>query len=255
MSQRCHVCGPVKHEATKVICASCAFREQGHREHVAESEASSGDAQGGDGRDHGVSTGPTTRCDGDHAPPICGDRQCWRSSGPSIYHVARQNDGRGWMLLELDAIGPAQATIVAVDLTEPDARGRLADLRAAEVAPPRAPFCSPWRLDDGLSVVRYLESALAVLGWHFALTGGVLLRGSSEHDLDVVVYPEVSGDGIDATALRAALRGLGWTLYESASVLAARWRANGRRDRKHVDVWATDTGRRVDMIIPTCEAP
>lgn len=28
MSDRCHVCGPVKHEAPTVICAPCALREE-----------------------------------------------------------------------------------------------------------------------------------------------------------------------------------------------------------------------------------
>lgn len=32
MSERCHICGPVKHEAPTVICAPCAFTLEG-REH------------------------------------------------------------------------------------------------------------------------------------------------------------------------------------------------------------------------------
>lgn len=58
---------------------------------------------------------------------------------PSRYHAARQNNGRGWMLLRLDALGASTATILAVDLTEASAREKLADLRAAEVLDPEYP--------------------------------------------------------------------------------------------------------------------
>lgn len=34
MSERCHICGPVKHEAPTVICAPCALTLDG-REHEA----------------------------------------------------------------------------------------------------------------------------------------------------------------------------------------------------------------------------
>lgn len=56
---------------------------------------------------------------------------------PSRYHIARQNNGRGWMLLRLAALGtgfPATATVVESDLTEGLARDRLTSMRAAETA-------------------------------------------------------------------------------------------------------------------------
>lgn len=56
---------------------------------------------------------------------------------PSRYHIAKQNNGRGWMLLRLDATGtgfPAKARVVECDLTEGHARERLVECRAAESA-------------------------------------------------------------------------------------------------------------------------
>lgn len=50
------------------------------------------------------------------------------------YHVARQNDGRGWMLMRLIAFGSSEATVIAANLTETDARRKLADLRATEAS-------------------------------------------------------------------------------------------------------------------------
>lgn len=60
---------------------------------------------------------------------------------PSRYHAARQNDGRGWMLIRLEAIGSAEARIIDANLTEQLARERLADLRAAEA---EEAIRSPW---------------------------------------------------------------------------------------------------------------
>jgi len=34
-----------------------------------------------------------------------------------------------------------------------------------------------------------LWELLEPLGWHCALTGSVLAKGSSEHDLDIILYP------------------------------------------------------------------
>lgn len=58
----------------------------------------------------------------------------------SRYHAARQHDGRGWMLVVLDAIGSSRATVLLVDLPEDAARVILDDLRAAEVLEPSYPI-------------------------------------------------------------------------------------------------------------------
>jgi hypothetical protein len=50
----------------------------------------------------------------------------------SRYHAARQNDGKGWMLLRLDRIGSARATVIATNLTEADARTKLDEYRYVE---------------------------------------------------------------------------------------------------------------------------
>lgn len=50
----------------------------------------------------------------------------------SRYHIAKQNDGRGWMLCRLNALGSKQAVVVAVNLGESDARCRPAAYRREE---------------------------------------------------------------------------------------------------------------------------
>ena len=114
------------------------------------------------------------------------------------------------------------------------------------------PFVSSWTLEDGLACVRALECQLsAALGVHFALAGGVMLRGESEHDLDVVVYPRCSRAGVDTQLLRFALRGLGWSIRVRAVDTIEQWQKRGSADRKHVDIWATPERKRVDIIVPS----
>lgn len=46
-----------------------------------------------------------------------------------------------------------------------------------------------WSLDEAVKTVRWLEPKLAEIGFHVALTGGVLFKGQSFKDLDLMVYP------------------------------------------------------------------
>lgn len=110
-----------------------------------------------------------------------------------------------------------------------------------------------WTLDMGVELVRDVEPHLADAGWHVALTGGVLYRGSSNHDLDFVVFPhQRRTDGRPTRAalkkMRAALRRGGMLPSHSAAWVRRDWRRRGIRDRKHVEVWF-GKGRRVDVIV------
>lgn len=85
-------------------------------------------------------------------------------------------------------------------------------------------------------------------GWHFALAGGVLLNGESDHDLDLIAFPRCSV-AANRKALRAVLRECGWHLRMQAWELHRFWRRKGSADRKHVEVWKTTDGRRVDLFV------
>jgi hypothetical protein len=45
-----------------------------------------------------------------------------------------------------------------------------------------------WTLEQGVEFIRKLEPVVESLGYHVGLTGGVLYRGNSTKDLDVIVY-------------------------------------------------------------------
>lgn len=109
---------------------------------------------------------------------------------------------------------------------------------------------SHWTFNEARMTIVLLEELAKEqhAGWHFALAGGVLLRGSSTHDVDIIAFPHVTLAG-NRKALRRVLRTCGWYLRMKAWELHKYWRRKGSPDRKHVEVWKTTDGRRVDLMI------
>lgn len=100
-----------------------------------------------------------------------------------------------------------------------------------------------------LSIIT-LRSTFHRAGWHVALGGGVLLRGWSNHDLDLIVYPH-SSERANLLKLRKTLQAAGMVRRASAAAVQEEWRKLGSRDCKHVEVWRTADARRVDIIVPS----
>lgn len=77
----------------------------------------------------------------------------------------------------------------------PEGIGAIAG--AGPVTPPM------WGLSDALALVREIQSQIHALGFHVCLAGGVLNKGYSEKDLDLVFVPitnETKGDADDVTS-------------------------------------------------------
>lgn len=53
------------------------------------------------------------------------------------------------------------------------------------------PVRNGWGLDDALTLIRRLQKTARLLGYHIALGGGVLNKGTSEKDLDLYFLPLV----------------------------------------------------------------
>lgn len=110
-----------------------------------------------------------------------------------------------------------------------------------------------WRRCAAVIFLRdVVQPAIEVAGWHCALAGGVLFRGQSSHDLDVVVYPHNS-ESASLDKLRGALEAAGLRQSHSVDRLHTIWRAKGSTDHKHVEIWMW-RGRRVDIIVPSVRA-
>lgn len=105
-----------------------------------------------------------------------------------------------------------------------------------------------WTFEDVRPLLKMLNDSAEETGWHFALAGGVLNEGHSAHDLDIIAYPRTSTKS-DRKQLRYLLNRLHWTLRMPVQELHKHWKAKGSKDRKHVEVWQTGTGRRVDLFI------
>lgn len=106
-----------------------------------------------------------------------------------------------------------------------------------------------WTLPYALEVVRRVEPFMAEAGWHVAMGGGVLHRGSSSHDLDIVLVPREP-----TSSLREAhkvLEGGGFKLKRTAEEMVRHWRSKGLTDRKWVEHWETPDLRRVDVVYPS----
>lgn len=105
----------------------------------------------------------------------------------------------------------------------------------------------PWTLEDALTFFRALWVALEPVGYHVGLTGGVLLRGESKKDLDVLIYPRCTHDSPDIEAVKRTFTNFGMEPYFDRAFITERWRAAGSLDEKHVEGW-TYAGKRVDIF-------
>lgn len=63
-----------------------------------------------------------------------------------------------------------------------------------------------WTLQEALDLVRFLEPHATSLGYHVGLTGGVLQKGHSTKDVDVIFYPRKTTDGGSPKAMIAKLQ-------------------------------------------------
>lgn len=111
---------------------------------------------------------------------------------------------------------------------------------------------SLWTLDEALELVRSLHLPLADIGWCCGIGGGVLIKGSSDKDLDLIFVPYCKTNH-DIGVLNALLSSLdGWERYCTVDVMHAHWRSKGLEDTKHVEAW-TFKGKRVDVISPATD--
>lgn len=110
-----------------------------------------------------------------------------------------------------------------------------------------------WKLeDDAIFFVRYIREELLKVGWAVALGGSVLYAGESNKDIDLVLFPLGTEDGMHASKpiadVRACLEAWGLTMRASEETVKRQWLEEfGSRDTKHVEIWEFG-GRRVDLF-------
>lgn len=105
-----------------------------------------------------------------------------------------------------------------------------------------------WSLTEAVNFMKLLDPYLKKVGYHAAIAGSVITKGESDHDLDLVVYPN------DTTMqnrieLRDALNASGLKLKHDLKTVRKSWARKGSHDQKHVEVWEDLDGRRIDVFL------
>lgn len=106
---------------------------------------------------------------------------------------------------------------------------------------------SPWTLEEASAFTGMLQQKLQP---HYCvgLTGSVLYRGKGRYDLDIIVFPAKSYRW-DLDELRLLMLGAGMQLLRNREQVQAYWaKKYNSNDRKHVEIWQTLSGKRVDVF-------
>lgn len=104
---------------------------------------------------------------------------------------------------------------------------------------------SMWTLEEGVKFIRWIEPKLAEKGFHCALTGGVIFKGKSVKDLDVIVYPHTAEGMPDFDSVWPLITD--WCKSETQNSCQG---TSQIRDEKDVR-WLQARGKRVDFFFLT----
>lgn len=107
-----------------------------------------------------------------------------------------------------------------------------------------------WTREEALEVCAAIEVPLKKVGWAIALSGSLLTKGKSTKDFDLIVYPYTTANA-DKMAVKTLLLSMGFTCVHEEAVVKETWKRLGSSDTKHVEVWATDQNKRVDLFFLT----
>jgi len=106
---------------------------------------------------------------------------------------------------------------------------------------------SAWTLEEASAFTNALHQKLQP---HYCvgLTGSVLYRGKGKYDLDVIVFPSKSQHW-SFEELYSLLKAAGMQQLRDVTAVRREWaRKYGSHDRKHVEIWQTAEGKRVDLF-------
>lgn len=110
-----------------------------------------------------------------------------------------------------------------------------------------------WLTMEALEFIKVLEPAVKEIGYSLALAGSLVHKDSNtpRKDLDLIAFPRSSGGEADPEKLRKVLETQGLSLIVSAQKVKENWQKKGSNDSKHVEVWITPDGKRVDLFLLT----
>lgn len=99
-----------------------------------------------------------------------------------------------------------------------------------------------WDMIGATKFIQALETQIWPQGYHCGLTGGVLYKGYSAKDLDVIIYPHTKGQGLNKKDLFSFI-----TKWSQAEVANSCESISQIRDGKDVR-WLEISGKRIDLF-------
>lgn len=60
-------------------------------------------------------------------------------------------------------------------------------------------------MDEGIAILRHIERIVSEFGAHAAITGGTVFYGSSDKDVDIIIYPHKTKIAYDKYAIIEAI--------------------------------------------------
>jgi hypothetical protein len=112
------------------------------------------------------------------------------------------------------------------------------------VSAPLIPKPAMWGLSDALEVVRALQPKAHSVDYHIALAGGVLNKGTSTKDLDLVFLPMVNDHVPPITpVVEMLMKEFGAPMLTNETVtneepcVTLRWQGTYRRGARRIDVF------------------
>lgn len=107
-----------------------------------------------------------------------------------------------------------------------------------------------WTLAQAQKLVQRLHDPLATVGWSVGITGGVLFKGRSTHDLDLILYPLDSENHRPKGSARYILgQWANLRRIHHRHVIRMSWaKRSNSDDDKFVEVYEDNKKRRVDVM-------
>jgi len=102
-----------------------------------------------------------------------------------------------------------------------------------------------WRREEAVWVIERLEPVMANLGAHVALAGSVAYRGTSDKDLDLILYPHQAVEGVPFDWFLAKVE---LEKFFAAPAIVDCGGTSQLRDAKKVSWLTTPKGKRVDFF-------
>lgn len=107
-----------------------------------------------------------------------------------------------------------------------------------------------WIEREAIELCKELWPHMEERGFYIGITGSILYRGWSGHDLDLIVYPHDASsiDAVDTVeTVRTALTDFGFELEFNHGYVRQRWAERGSTDTKYLEVYSWK-GKRVDVF-------